>query len=72
MSIYVDHDPVVFVEVCGCPEFSSNAQLALSVWNWKNFLTDPSENLASGIPDWKAIATFSNITFPALATKPCR
>ena len=69
--MYVDEEEVVTAFVCGIPALSVGTRLALSVWNWKNFLTDSSAS-SRGIQLWQAAATFSNVTIPAPATFPCR
>ena len=71
IGVYVDREEVAIAVLCGIPALSSSTKLALSVWNWKNFLTDPSTN-DRGIQLWQAAATFSNVTFPAPATSQCR
>ncbi|KAL8577054.1 hypothetical protein ACOMHN_049914 [Nucella lapillus] len=74
-TVYLDYESVYAVELCGIPTLGTSTRLALSVWNWKNFLTHPSNNNSSSsrsIALWQTSATFSNVYIPAPTSSHCR
>ena len=83
-GVHVDGEEVVAAVMCGIPALSTATKLALSVWNWKNFLTQPASSNSSspgngnagglglGLQLWQAAATFSGVTIPAPSSSHCR